>query len=40
VQKALHDKIKLNTKYRDPEETLAFLKKQAADVAPLVAKLK
>ena len=40
VQKALHDKIKLNTKYRDPAETLAFLKKQAADVAPLVAKLK
>jgi len=40
VQKTLHDKIKLLTKYRDAKETLAFLKKQHADVEPLVKKLK
>jgi tripartite-type tricarboxylate transporter receptor subunit TctC len=40
VQKTLHDKIKLLTKYRDPKETLAFLHKQHDTVAPLVAKLK
>jgi tripartite-type tricarboxylate transporter receptor subunit TctC len=39
VQKSLYDKFKLNTKYRGSAETLAFLKKQRADVAPLVAKL-
>jgi tripartite-type tricarboxylate transporter receptor subunit TctC len=39
IQKALYDKFKLNTKYRGPEDTVTFLKKQAADVAPLVAKL-
>ena len=39
VAKALYDKFKLNTKYRDAAETLAFLKKQYSDVAPLVAKL-
>jgi len=40
VQKTLHDKIKLLTKHRDSKETLAFLKKQYADVEPLVKKLK
>jgi tripartite-type tricarboxylate transporter receptor subunit TctC len=40
VQKTLHDKIKLLIKYRGPAETLAFLKKQHADVEPLVKKLK
>ena len=40
VQKTLHDKIGLLTKYRDPKETLAFLHKQHDTVAPLVAKLK
>jgi len=40
VQKILHDKLKLLTKYRDAKETLAFLKKQYADVEPLVKKLK
>jgi tripartite-type tricarboxylate transporter receptor subunit TctC len=40
VQKTLHDKIKLLTKYRDPKETLAFLHKQHDTVAPLVQKLK
>lgn len=40
VQKVLHDKVKLLTKYRDSKETLAFLKKQHADVEPLVKKLK
>jgi tripartite-type tricarboxylate transporter receptor subunit TctC len=40
VQKALHDKVKLLIKYRDSKETTAFLKKQHADVEPLVKKLK
>ena len=40
VQKTLHDKIKLLTKYRDPKETTAFLHKQYNDVEPLVKKLK
>jgi tripartite-type tricarboxylate transporter receptor subunit TctC len=40
VQKILHDKIKLLTKYRDSKATTAFLKKQYADVEPLVKKLK
>jgi tripartite-type tricarboxylate transporter receptor subunit TctC len=40
VQKTLHDKIGLLTKYRGPKETTAFLNKQHDDVAPLVAKLK
>jgi len=40
VQKTLHDKIGLLTKYRDAKETLAFLNKQHADVEPLVKKLK
>jgi tripartite-type tricarboxylate transporter receptor subunit TctC len=39
IQKSLYDKFKLNTKYRGPDETLAFLKKQYADVEPLVAKM-
>jgi putative tricarboxylic transport membrane protein len=40
VQKTLHDKIKLLTKYRNSKETLAFLHKQHNDIAPLVKKLK
>jgi len=40
VQKTLHDKIGLLTKYRDAKETLAFLHKQHNDVEPLVQKLK
>ena len=40
VQKTLHDKIGLLTKYRDPKETTAFLHKQHNDVEPLVKKLK
>ncbi len=40
VQKTLHDKIGLLTKYRDAKETLAFLHKQHNDVEPLVMKLK
>ncbi len=40
VQKTLHDKIGLLTKYRDPKETVAFLHKQHDDVEPLVKKLK
>jgi len=39
IQKSLYAKFKLNTKYRDSAETLAFLKKQFSDVAPLVAKM-
>ena len=38
VQKILHDKVGLLTKYRDPKETLAFLHKQHNDVEPLVKK--
>ena len=38
VQKTLHDKIKLLTKYRDPKETVAFLHKQHDSVEPLVKK--
>ncbi len=40
VQKTLHDKIGLLTKYRGPEETTAFLKEQHNTVEPLVKKLK
>ncbi len=40
VQKALHDKFKLIVEYRDPKQTVEFLNAQAADVAPLVEKLK
>jgi putative tricarboxylic transport membrane protein len=40
VQKILHDKIGLLTKYRDPKETVAFLHKQHNDVEPLVKKYK
>jgi tripartite-type tricarboxylate transporter receptor subunit TctC len=39
VQKTLHDKIGLLTKYRGPKETTEFLKKQHADVEPLVKKM-
>jgi len=39
IQKSLYAKFKLNTKWRDPADTLAFLNKQHADMAPLVAKL-
>ncbi len=38
VQKILHDKVKLLTKYRDPKETVAFLHKQHDSVEPLVKK--
>ena len=38
VQKILHDKIGLLTKYRDAKETTAFLHKQHNDVEPLVKK--
>jgi tripartite-type tricarboxylate transporter receptor subunit TctC len=38
VQKTLHDKIGLLTKYRDAKDTLAFLHKQHDDVEPLVKK--
>jgi len=40
VQKTLHDKIGLLTKYRDSKATTAFLHKQHDDVEPLVKKLK
>ncbi len=40
VQKTLHDKIGLLTKYRDLKATTAFLHKQHDDVEPLVKKLK
>ena len=40
VQETLHGKLKLLTKYRDSKETTEFLKKQRADIEPLVAKLK
>jgi tripartite-type tricarboxylate transporter receptor subunit TctC len=40
VQKTLHDKIGLLTKYRNPKDTTAFLHKQYSDVEPLVKKLK
>jgi tripartite-type tricarboxylate transporter receptor subunit TctC len=40
VQKTLHDKIGLLTKYRGPKDTTAFLYKQHNDVEPLVKKLK
>jgi tripartite-type tricarboxylate transporter receptor subunit TctC len=40
VQKTLHDKIGLLTKYRDSKATTAFLHKQHNDVEPLVNKLK
>jgi tripartite-type tricarboxylate transporter receptor subunit TctC len=40
VQKTLHDKIGLLTKYRGPKDTTEFLKKQHADVEPLVKKMK
>jgi len=39
VAKSLYDKFKLNVAYRNSEDTLKFLKKQQADVAPLVAKM-
>jgi putative tricarboxylic transport membrane protein len=38
VQKTLHNKVGLLTKYRDPKETVAFLHKQHDDVEPLVKK--
>jgi tripartite-type tricarboxylate transporter receptor subunit TctC len=40
VQKTLHDKIGLLTKYRDSKATTAFLHQQYKDVEPLVKKLK
>ncbi len=40
VAKSLYDKFRLNVAYRNSEDTLKFLKKQRADVAPLVAKMK
>jgi putative tricarboxylic transport membrane protein len=40
VQKTLHDKIGLLTKYRDSKATTAFLHKQHDDVEPLVMKVK
>jgi tripartite-type tricarboxylate transporter receptor subunit TctC len=40
VQKTLHDKVGLLTKYRGAKDTLAFLHKQHDDVGPLVKKYK
>jgi tripartite-type tricarboxylate transporter receptor subunit TctC len=36
VQKTLHDKIGLITKFRNSNDTTAFLKKQRSDIEPLV----
>jgi tripartite-type tricarboxylate transporter receptor subunit TctC len=38
VQKTLHDKVGLITKYRNAKDTLSFLHKQHDDVEPLVKK--
>jgi tripartite-type tricarboxylate transporter receptor subunit TctC len=40
VQKTLKDKIGLQTKYRNPKDTTAFLHQQYKDVEPLVKNLK
>ena len=39
IAKKLHDRFKINVAYRNSEDTLKFLKKQRADVEPLVAKM-
>ena len=39
IQDSLYAKFKLNTKWRDPADTVKFLHKQHDDMAPLVAKL-
>jgi tripartite-type tricarboxylate transporter receptor subunit TctC len=40
VQKTLHDKVGLITKYRNAKDTLSFLHKQHDDIEPLVKKYK
>jgi len=40
IGKSLYDKFRLNVAYRNADDTLKFLKKQQADVEPLVAKMK
>ncbi|MBI1201055.1 MAG: hypothetical protein GC182_00955 [Rhodopseudomonas sp.] len=40
IEKTLHDKLKLLTKYRNSKDTAAFLHQQQDRVAPMVAKLK
>lgn len=40
IEKTLHDKLKLLTKYRASKDTAAFLHQQQDRVAPMVAKLK
>jgi tripartite-type tricarboxylate transporter receptor subunit TctC len=40
VQATLHDKLKLLTKYRNSQDTVAFLKKQQAGIEPMVGNLK